>query len=176
MRQRVFVMVLILTAVAVAGFAQKLSVGSSPASIDGVISANEYSLRLPLGKMTVYLNRTADTLDMAIAAPTTGWVAVGYGSDRMDGARMFLGAVRDGKAALSEQLGAGHGHNDLANPPEVSYAAKEDGESTVLEIAFKASDVISTNQRELMILAAYGASDNIWSYHSGRDRATIELK
>jgi hypothetical protein len=36
--------------------------------------------------------------------------------------------------------------------------------------------VISTNQRELMILAAYGPSDNLFSYHSARDRATVKLQ
>jgi hypothetical protein len=178
MRKRVFLVVLVLAVIAVAGCAQKLAVGSSPATIDGVVSASEYSLSLPLGQMTVYLNRTADTLDMAITAPTTGWVAVGYGSDRMDGGSLFLGAVKDGKATLSEQMGMGHGHTDVGvtSMPEVSYAAKEEGGSTALEIAFKASDVISTNQSELMILAAYGISDNFFSYHSARNRATVKLQ
>jgi hypothetical protein len=176
MNKRLYVAVLVLVAVAAAGFAQQLSVSQSGVKIDGTVTDKEYALTLPLGRMTVYLNRTADTLDMAITAPTTGWVALGFGSDRMDGASLFLGTVQDGKAALSQQRGVGHGHREVSAPLAVDYAMTEDKGSTTLEMAFKAADAISAGQRQLMVLAAYGSSDTITAYHTARDRVTVSLQ
>ena len=167
MNKRLYVAVLVLVTVAAAGFAQQLSVSRSGVKIDGTVTDKEYALTIPLGRMTVHLNRTADTLDMAITAPTTGWVALGFGSDRMDGASLFLGTVQDG---------VGHGHREVSAPLAVDYAMTEDKGSTTLEMAFKAADAISAGQRQLMVLAAYGSSDTITAYHTARDRVTVSLQ
>lgn len=176
MSKRLSLAVVVLVAGAVIGFAQQLPVSSSPVKLDGVVADNEYALTLPLGKMTVYLSRTADTVSMAVSAPTTGWVALGFGAEKMDDASLFLGTVTDGKTALSQQRGSGHGHRELADPLKVDYAMSEAGGSTTLEMAFRAADVVAAGQSELKILAAYGATDSITAYHTARDRVTVKLQ
>jgi hypothetical protein len=176
MSKRAFLVVLVLVVGAAIGFAQQLPISPSSVKLDGVIADKEHILTLPLGKMTVYLTRTADTVSMAISAPTTGWVALGFGSEKMDGARLFLGTVVDGNAALSQQRGSSHSHKPLADTLEVSFAMSEAKGSTTLEMAFRASDVIAAGQGELTILAAYGATDTITAYHKARDRVTVTLQ
>lgn len=176
MTKRVLLVFIVLAAGAASGFAQQLPVSPSAAKLDGLVADKEYALTLPLGKMTVYLTRTADVMNMAINAPTTGWVALGFGSDRMDGARLFLGTVADGKAALSQQRGSGHSHKDLQGPLKLDYSMSEAAGSTTLEIAFKAADVIPAGQGTLTILAAYGATDTVTAYHTARDRVTVTLR
>jgi hypothetical protein len=176
MNKRAFVGFLVLVAVAAVGFAQQLPVTTSTVKLDGLIAGNEYSLATPLGKMTVYATRTADMLYLGISAPTTGWVALGFGSDKMDGALLFLGTVANGKAALSQQRGSGHTHKAMADTLTVDYAVSEDKGATTLEMAFKAADVVAAGQSELTILAAYGATDTITAYHTARDRVTLKLQ
>lgn len=155
--------------------AQELPIGPSAVKVDGLISDKEYSLTVPLNNMTLYLTRTADTLYLALSAPTKGWVALGFGSSRMDGARIFIGSVTDGTVSLSEQLGRGHGHNQVGDPLTASYGMVEDAERTTLELALDAGDVISAGQSELMVLAAFGGTDEITRYHASRDRLTFQL-
>lgn len=170
----VFILVLLSLGLALAS-AQKLPIGSSSVKVDGLISDKEYALTVPLNKMTLYITRTADTMFLALSAPTKGWVALGFGSDRMDGASIFIGAVTDGTASLSEQGGRGHGHNQVGDPMTVSYGMVEDAERTTLELALAAGDVISAGQSELKVLAAFGSTDEITRYHASRDRLTFQL-
>jgi hypothetical protein len=174
--KRLSVMFLVLVVVTAIGSAQQLPLTASSVTLDGAIGDKEYTLTLPLGTMTVYLNRTADTLNMAVSAPTTGWVALGFGSEKMDGARLFLGTVKDGKASLSQERGARHSHKPLTDTLTMSFAMSEGKSSATLELAFKASDVIKPGQGALAILAAYGATDTITAYHTARDRVTIKLQ
>jgi hypothetical protein len=155
--------------------AQKLPLSSSSVKVDGLISDNEYSLAVPLDKVEVYLTRTADTLFLGLSAPTKGWVAVGLGSDRMDGARLFIGAVTDGTASLSEQLGTGHSHSGSKDHVVVSYAMVEGTDRAVLELSLRAGEVIPVGQNELQLLAAFGGTDEISGYHTFRGRLAVQL-
>ncbi len=107
--------------------AQTLSPTGSAPTLDGIVAAKEYSLSLPVGKITLSASRTADTVYLAVSAPTTGWVSVGLGSELMDGAQLFLGYVAGGKPSFTQQLGSGHGHSELAKPLEVRDALRETG-------------------------------------------------
>ena len=154
--------------------AQNLPPSGSAPTLDGVVSANEYSLSVPVGKITLSASRTADTVYLAVSAPTTGWVSVGFGSQLMDGAELFLGYVAGGKPSFSQQLGAGHGHGQLAKQLEVRNALREAGGVTTLETAFKAGDVVG-GKKELWVLVAYGADDSFASYHLARGSVKIQL-
>jgi hypothetical protein len=155
--------------------AQTLSLTPSSVKIDGLISDKEYALTVPLEKMTVYVTRTADTLFLGLSAQTKGWVALGYGSDRMDGARLFIGTVIDGTASLSQQLGKGHGHREISDNLTIDYAIVEDSGRTTLEIALKTADAIAVEQTELQVLVSFGSTDKITAYHASRDRLTFQL-
>jgi len=154
--------------------AQTLALTGSAPTLDGVVAANEYSLSLPVGKITLSASRTADTVYLAVSAPTTGWVSVGFGSERMDGADLFLGCVTGGKPSFSQQLGAGHAHSRLPTPLVVRDAVQEAGGATTLETAFKAGDVIG-GKKELWVLVAYGADDSFSSYHLARGSIKLKL-
>jgi hypothetical protein len=171
----VLILVLLSLGLALAS-AQKLPIGSSSVKIDGLISDKEYALTVPLDKMTVYVTRTADALFLGLIAPTRGWVALGFGSDRMDGARLFIGTVTDGTATVSQQLGSGHGHREVSDNLPIDYAIVESSGSTTLELALKTADVIAGGQTELQVLTAFGSTDKITAYHSGRDHISFQLQ
>ena len=154
--------------------AQTLPPTGPAATLDGVVAASEYSLQVPVGKITLSASRTADTVYLAVSAPTTGWVAVGFGAERMDGADLFLGFVAGGKPSFTQQLGSGHGHSQLAKPLEVRDALREADGVTTMEIAFKAGDVIG-GKKELWVLVAYGAADSFSGYHLARGSAKLML-
>lgn len=144
--------------------------------VDGLISDKEYAFTVPLEKMTVVVTRSTDTLFLGLRAQTKGWVALGFGSDRMDGAHLFIATVTDGTASLSQQLGSGHSHKEVSDNLAIDYAIVEGSGRTTLEIALKTSDVISVGQTELTILASFGSTDKITAYHSSRERFTFQLK
>jgi hypothetical protein len=156
--------------------AQKLPITPSSVKVDGLISEKEYALTVPLEKMTVVITRTADTLFIGLSAQTKGWVALGSGSERMDGAHLFIATVTDGTASLSQQLGSGHSHKEVSDNLAIDYAIVEGSDRTTLEIALKTSDVISVGQTELTILASFGGTDKITAYHSARDHITFQLQ
>jgi hypothetical protein len=167
--------ILLCAAAAVAGFAQKLPGSSPAATVDGVIAANEYALVVPLDTATLYATRTADTLFLALEAQTTGWVALGAGSAKMDQAWIYIGYVTGDQAVLAPQQGAGHGHKDASGAPQVKYKLGEREGRTTLELAFRSADLIASGQTELACLVAYGSADNLSSYHAFRRAVTIQL-
>lgn len=156
--------------------AQKLPITPSSVNVDGLISEKEYALTVPLEKMTVVITRTADTLFIGLSAQTKGWVALGFGSERMDGAHLFIATVSDGTASLSQQLGSGHSHKEISENLAIDYAIVEDSGRTTLEMALKTSDVIAIGQKEIAILVSFGGTDKITAHHSARDHITFQLQ
>jgi hypothetical protein len=170
------VLILVLLSVGLTlASAQKLPITPSSVKVDGLISEKEYAFTVPLEKMTVVVTRTADTLFVGLSAQTKGWVALGFGSERMDGAHLFIGTVTDGTASISQQLGSGHSHKEISENLKIDYAVVEDSGSTTLEIALKTSDVIAVGQKEIAILASFGGTDKINAYHSARGSITFQL-
>jgi hypothetical protein len=154
-----------------------LPVGKEAPTVDGAAGASEYAVGTEVGKMKLWLSRTADTVYAALSAGTTGWVAVGFGSPRMDGALLFIGFVgRDGKAQLKVQKGSGHSHGDLESQALVKFAIKEDGGVTTLELALKASSVIAKDATDLPVIFAMGGADNFFGYHQARASQDVKLQ
>lgn len=170
----VLILVLLTLGLSLAS-AQKLPLSPSSVKVDGLISEKEYALTIPLEKMTVVVTRTADTLYLGLSAQTKGWVALGFGSDRMDGAHLFIGTVTDGTASLSQQLGSGHSHKEISDNLAIDYAIVEDSGRITLEISLKSNDVIAVGQKEISILASFGSTDKITVYHSSRESITFQL-
>jgi hypothetical protein len=154
-----------------------LAIGTAKPTLDGVVQASEYSVIVETGKQTIWLSRTADTLYVAVSAGTTGWVAVGFGSLKMDGALMLIGYVgTDGKAQLKLQKGSGHSHGDVESDALVQFVMKEQGGKTVLEAALKASSIISKDAKTLPTIWAFGGGDNFTSFMQARGSFTVDLK
>ena len=125
--------------------------------------------------MKLGLTRTGDTLYVALSAPTTGWVAIGIGSAKMDGAVMYIGYVTGNATELKVQKGAGHRHADAEADAPRQYAMTEKDGQTVLEIAVTSSAVIARGQKTLDLLVAMGATDSFVSMHKARASVTIGL-
>jgi hypothetical protein len=78
-------------------------------------------------------------LYLAIEAPTQGWVGLGVGGLVMNGSRLFLGVVQDGKPAFVEKLGKGHFYTDAKDLVVKSWSVKTEGGKTVMEISLPSS-------------------------------------
>jgi hypothetical protein len=171
----------LFVAVGASSFAQSknLAVTTSKPVVDGVVNTNEYSFSQDFGQMTVYVNRTADTLSIAVVGATKGWVALGLGSLRMDGATIFMGFVDSaGKVSFKPQAGQGHTHQDVGQDVQstiISSAMKEAGGKTTLEIALKPASYIKTGQKEIDIIYAQGNEDSFVPRHMYRGSLAVKL-
>jgi len=170
----------LLAAIGSTVFAQdKLGVSSSKPSVNGVVKPSEYSYSHDFDQqMTLYASRTPTTLYLAVVGNTSGWVAVGLGQ-KMDGADIFMGFVKNGKVSFKAQVGKGHRHGDA--PADVSdtvesYALKESGGKTTLEVALKAGAYIKSGQPILDLIFAMGDQGNFTQYHSYRNLTSLALE
>ena len=175
------VVVLLIALVGAAGFAQAkgLAVGTAKTVVDGVVNASEYSYSQQFDKITLYANRSADTLYLAVVGSTSGWVAVGLGSLKMNGASIFMGFVGDdGKVQFKPQTGNGHRHvnaDKSVDDSVVSYQIKEAGGKTTLEIALKSAAYIKSGQDALDVIFAIGDDKSFTPYHSSRGSVSLKL-
>ena len=134
-------------------------------AIDGKIASDEYSLFGSVGGMNIGASLSADgkTLSLAIQAPTSGWVALGLGSSYMDGAYIVMGYEADGKAAVSEQIGAGHSHSPAKSSKVLKSSVHSAGGTTVLEFQVKAADFVKGGK--LPLIMAYGRTADFVTRH-----------
>jgi hypothetical protein len=153
-------------AAAFPAFSQALAPSARKPTADGVLKADEYSYLGSYAGMRLGLSVSADgkTLYVALEAQTAGWVAVGLGSQKMEGAFLVLGFEANGKATISEESGIGHFHKPNAVKKLSAGVAKETAGVTVLEFALPAAGLLGGPSLKLMI--AYGAADNLMSMHT----------
>ena len=178
MRTRLVGIVLATAAAALAGAQQvPLAVSPSGPTVDGNVQPGEYLLSRDLDGTTLSMARTTDRVYLAVSAPTSGWVAVGTGTGRMEGSRIFIGYVKDGATTFEEDLGRGHRHGRAADTPvETAHALVESGGRTMLEVELDASQVILAEASELRVIVAYGARDSLTAYHRFRTSVSVELQ
>lgn len=154
-----------------------LPVGELKVDVDGAIGATEYPVSFESGKMTLRLARDAKHVYAAISGETTGWVAIGFGSPKMDAALMVLGFVgTDGKAQLKIQRGSGHTHGDVESDALVQFSMKESAGVTTLEVSLKAPSVIAAGATELPVIFAMGGADSFVGFHRARSSQLVRLK
>jgi hypothetical protein len=183
-RPRIFLLVLTAALVFVAAQAftqdKALAVGTDAPQVDGVVKAGEYAVQKDYGSMQISLSRTADTLFVGAVGGTTGWIAVGLDSQKMDGATIFMGFVgEDGKVQLKPQAGSGHKHSDVSDKAVadsvISYAIKESKGKTTLEVAVKAETYIQDGQKSLDLIFAIGPAKSFSPYHIFRGSQSVAL-
>ena len=175
------VVLLVLALVGTAGFAQakSLAVSANKTVVDGVVKPGEYTFTQESENITLYANRTADTLSLAVVGATSGWVAVGLGSLKMNGSTIFMGFVgTDGKVQFKAQAGTGHRHTEAAagvTASIISSMIKEAGGKTTLEITLKPGDYIKAGQSALEVIFAVGEDKSFVPYHTSRGSLSIKL-
>lgn len=159
--------------------AKTLAITTNKTVVDGVVNAAEYSFTQDFGQMTVYANRTADALYLAVVGNTKGWVALGLGSMRMDGSTILMGFVdASGKVQFKPQAGQGHTHKDAGQDVQstiISYAMKLVDGKTTLEVALKPSSYIKAGQTELDVIYAQGTEASFVPRHMFRGALAIKL-
>lgn len=174
-----FVFLLLLVAVAASAQTKQLvlPVGTQQPAVDGVTGTSEYAVGAEVGKMKLWLSRTSDTVYASFSGQTTGWVAVGFGSLKMDGALMFIAyTTADGKAQLKIQKGKGRTHGDVESDALIQFAVKEEGGVTTLELALKAASLIGKGATELPVVFAIGGADSFTSPHRARGSQQVRLE
>jgi hypothetical protein len=171
----------LFTALGAAGFAQakSLATTTNKTVVDGVVNPAEYSFSQDFEGLTLYANRTAGALYLAVVGETTGWVAVGLGSLKMDGSTIFMGFVgSNGKVQFKTQAGSGHSHKDVGADVAatvVSYAIKEAGGKTTLELELKPAVYIKDGQSALQTIYAMGTEKSFIPRHMVRGALSIAL-
>jgi hypothetical protein len=165
---------------AVFGQAKTLAITTNKTVVDGVVNPAEYSFTQNFGDLSLYVNRTADALYLGVVGNTTGWVSVGLGSLKMDGATIFIGYVgADGKVQFKPQAGSGHAHKDVGGDISgtiISFAMKESGQTTTLELALKPAAYIKDGQSALQIIYAAGTEKSFIPRHMLRGALSLALK
>ena len=144
--------------------------------VDGAVAEGEYGVSLQYDGMTIGLALVGDTLHAAAVAATTGWVAVGFGSDVMDGARILFSYVEvDGTVFFAEQEGKGHRHHDVTDTVATAHAVSEADGATTLEVALPAAFVRDSADETgiFPMIMAYGNRDSVRPVH--RFFKSIEL-
>jgi hypothetical protein len=161
------------------GQAKSLAITKNKTAVDGVVNPDEYSFSENFGDLSLYVNRTADALYLGAVGNTTGWVSVGLGSLKMDGATIFIGYVgSDGKVKFKPQAGSGHSHKDVGDDVSgtiISYAMKESGDTTTLEIALRPAAYIKAGQSALQIIYAEGTEKSFIPRHMLRGALSLAL-
>lgn len=153
--------------------AQFISSAPVDPKVDGVITTTEYpnSQELQGMKLGYALSVDAQTLYFALQAPTKGWVSVGLGSNRMQGAHMIIGFDALTSQTISEETGRGHSHSPSNQKIVKQQAIRESGSSTTLEFSVPAS--LYSSGRELKLILAYGTLDDLKSKHKQYASYTI---
>lgn len=144
--------------------------------VDGIVSEGEYGLALRYDGVVIGMAIAGDTLYVAAAASTAGWVGVGFGSDVMDGARILFSFVDgDGTVFFAEQEGSGHRHRDVNDAVATAHAVREHDGTTTLEAALPAAFVRATagDGGVFPMILAYGRRDSVRTVH--RFFKSIEL-
>jgi hypothetical protein len=174
-----FPIIMFLALVGATGFAQNLAVTTNKVVDDGAITANEYGFSKEFDSLTLYVNRTKDTLSLAIVGDTTGWVSVGLGSLKMDASTIFMGFVgNNGKAKFKTQTGTGHRHTEAAKSVAdtvTSYALKVADGKTTMELSLNPAAYIKDGQSSLDLIYAVGEDKSFIPKHSSRGALSLKL-
>ena len=152
-----------------------VSVADVPVA-DGSVAVGEYAWKTEQKGVVLSLSLSADgtILYAALDVPVSGWVSVGLGSKRMNGAFMVLGSDDGGKTEISEQTGKGFGHTLNKETILRSQAVKESEGRTVLEFSVPAEKFIKNGK--LDVIAAWSKNDAFSSKHANRMSVSVPVQ
>jgi hypothetical protein len=156
---------------------------------DGSIEEGEYAHQVEAAGVTFHWSNDAEYLYGALSAQTEGWVSVAFDPEaRMQGANFVFGYVKEGQAFVEDMYGirpAGPGSHpsdeQLGGSHDIpEYGGLEEGSVTAIEfkIPLDSGDEYDKPLRSgssYTVLLAVGSSDDLDSYHAGRDYGEIAL-
>ena len=146
--------------------------------VDGRVSPGEYPNSIQALDGVANIAYAADGQGgwyFALTIQTTGWIGMGLGSHVMDGASIFMGFVRNGKAVFSEQKGIGHTHKpSTVKLADQSATGFKDGFTTI-EFHIKAKD-LPFQGKTFNYIVAFADMADLTSFHEDNESSgTITL-
>jgi hypothetical protein len=164
--------------VAVHGFAQDLTIAevSEAPSVDGALADGEYPSSVEFSGLTLHAGERDGSLFVAVVGETSGWVAVGFNSRRMDGAHIIIAYDAGDTQSVQEHAGRGHRHRTTEDGIALQTAVVESDGVTILEVEVPLNDVRDGSSSNVDLITGYGAQDNVTQYHTFRTpvRAVLE--
>jgi hypothetical protein len=152
-----------------------LTKSSSLPTIDGAFNASEYQYTTTVSGIKIGATfGSDDVLYLAVEAPTSGYVGAGVDGLVMNGSRLFLGAIQDGKPAFIEKLGKGHFYTDAKDLVVKKWAVKTVGNDTVLELSLPSSAALWKGQ--ISMIFAYSKSPKFDTHHAARGSISFTVK
>ena len=142
---------------------------------DGVISPGEYSNESVDGPVHLYSRFDSTRIYLAVEGRTSGWVAIGLSSRRMNGAQIFMGFVSNGRPEFSTQAGARHSHSESSDFAAVEHGIGESGGTTTMELVLDRASFLGPAQSTLDVIFALGSSDSFRQYHSFRSSTSLRI-
>jgi hypothetical protein len=176
---------LLLTAL---GWAREAS--AEPAG-EGALSQEElgrYSHGILVKDLRFLWTLGENSVDIQLAAPTNGWVGVGFNPEipeNMKGANFIIGYVKGGKAEAFDHYGTTknkHGEDEKIDGKSdvTNVSGSEQDGRTVIEFTVPlnsrdATDKPVSREGNNTILLAYGRSDSVVLKHRFRAILTVNL-
>lgn len=156
--------------------AQVLPKGQDAPVSDGIIDPGEYPLIRAAGETDIGIALSSDNsiLYLSITAPTEGWVSLGLGSLKMDGAFMVFAFDNKGKPSITEETGRGKSHSVNKTNILISSAVKEAEGKTVLEFAVKSANFFKNGKLDL--IAAFGKRDSRTALHAWKTSLSVQIQ
>ncbi len=147
--------------------------GASEPTLDGILAADEYSETQLVSGITIgtSLSKDGKMLYVAVSAKTSGWVAIGLGSMRMNSSIMVMGYAEGEKQSISFELGNGYTHATTSIKDAKAFVVQQ-GDVTTLEISVPSAPYVKNSV--LQMTAAFGPKDDFKSKHTRR--GAIEFK
>ena len=147
------------------------------ATVDGRFSPGEYPTVIEERQMRLGLVVNGGMLYVVAEAQTSGWVAVGLGSDRMDGSHIMISYVTNSGPFFVEQVGEANTHSDTTISIVNAHAVVEVGNLTTLEVAIPVAELLSrvNENGELGFIYAFAVRDNVRAIHRFNKANLIKL-
>ena len=168
-------LVLSLFLVAVSLFGQDtLTVVPGTVTVDGVRGTGEYTYSTSQNNMELWLRRLDDNrLAFFYQVKTTGRIALGFGSVRMDSAHILIG-YQAAVTVADEQTGAGNTHSRATTTVLQTSLMREVDGYTIWEGIIDGSRFLAGPN--LQMIMAYGRADNLTTRHQARGSLTVTLR
>ncbi|HTY08532.1 MAG TPA: DOMON domain-containing protein [Candidatus Edwardsbacteria bacterium] len=154
--------------------------GTAPV-IDGAVAKGEYAATFTDPGTGITVSWQADTavLSCALQSPGKGWLAIGFGSDGMNGADMAIAYVdTSGKWTVEEQLGKSFFRHVRAEKQSLAAGAAALSQGrTVMEFAIPLAmpNGKAIGGAALPFILAYHKDKTSFSKHTKRSSGTMVL-
>eukprot|EP01119_Soliformovum_irregulare_P007615 TRINITY_DN20055_c0_g1_i1.p1 TRINITY_DN20055_c0_g1~~TRINITY_DN20055_c0_g1_i1.p1 ORF type:complete len:379 (+),score=73.78 TRINITY_DN20055_c0_g1_i1:38-1138(+) len=145
----------------------------------------QFSSSLLGGEIVVYWNIESDVLSVGVIAQTTGWVGIGFGSNSMTNADIFIGMVTAGTVTVNDYWSTAEGQPSLdtaigGTDSVLESAGVEDNGFTHIKFRRNMAaqdanaDLAISTTGETGVIVAMGTTDTL-AQHAGGSRVGASI-